>query len=112
MNKGSSIVQAIMSIKRAKDLFEDFNRQYPNTLGCVLGKRMVRKCDAMFADIVSTSHLSSEVIEAIRNEWNSDPFAIDSITEMAAMLTPDQLESCEELLKCLLSGEKITVQLN
>lgn len=108
--KTSRIVQALHHIKKAKEFFEDFIREYPNSMGSLVLKRLIKFCDKIYFDLVSTPMLGEETIQAIREEWQSDAFTIDAITEKVALLSPEQRESLESVIDAVLNGEKITIE--
>ena len=110
--RGSSIVQAISALKRAKDLLEDFGRQHPNGIAANLCKRCMNRCEAIFQDIITTPGLVDTTIQAVRLEWAADGFVVDRITQLAALVSPDQREQIEDMLEQLLKGISQTVELN
>lgn len=101
----SNIVQAINKLKQARELFEDFQRELPNSKGSQLAERYKAKIDWIFTDLVSHPHFSDEVRNGIRNEWNGDVFAIDALTDKAGLLTPEKRLEVEDYIDGLLMGK-------
>jgi len=109
VNNGANIINAIQNLIMAREQFEDFCRQYPNSQGSRLFKKYSGKISWMFSDLVSNPFLTEEVRIGIKNEIESDVFAVPAIIEKVALLTPDQRDLIESTLDALLSGEEVKI---
>jgi hypothetical protein len=109
VNNGANIINAIQNLIMAREQFEDFCRQYPNSQGSRLFKKYSDKISWMFSDLVSNPFLTEEVRIGIKNEIESDVFAVPAIIEKVALLTPDQRDLIESTLDALLSGEEVKI---
>jgi hypothetical protein len=94
----SNIISAIHKLKEAKEHFQDFQREHPNTKGSTLFGKYIGRIDWIYTDIVSYPLFPSPVIEGIRKEWQSDSFQISAIAEKAALLMPEQRELIENAI--------------
>ena len=109
VNNGANIINAIQNLIMAREQFEDFCRQYPNSQGSRLFKKYSDKISWMFSDLVSNPFITEEVRIGIKNEIESDVFAVPAIIEKVALLTPDQRDLIESTLDALLSGEEVKI---
>lgn len=106
---GANIINAIQNLKMAQEQLEDFCRQYPNSQGERIFKNYSKKIDWIFNDIITHPFLTNEVRTGIKNEIQSDVFAVPAIIEKVALLTPDQREIIESTLDAMLSGEEVKI---
>ena len=109
VNNGANIINAIQNLIMAKEQFEDFCRQYPNSQGSRLFKKYSNKISWIFSDLVSNPFLTEEVRVGIKNEIESDVFAVPAIIEKVALLTPNQRDLIESTLDAILSGEEVQI---
>lgn len=109
MSRGANIIGAIQNLRMAKDQFEDFIRQYPDSSGSKLFKRYIDKISWIFVDIVSIPSITEEVRNGIRKEIVSDVFAVPAILEKVALLSPEQREMIEDTIDAMLAGEEIKI---
>ena len=109
VNNGANIINAIQNLKMAQEQFEDFCRQYPNSQGSRLFKKYSDKVAWIFSDLITNPFLTNEVRIGIKNEIESDVFAVPAIIEKVALLTPDQRDLIESTLDALLSGEEVKI---
>lgn len=107
MKGGSDIISGIHCIKQANEHFSSFYREYPDSKGGLLMKNYCNKLEWFFKDLVSHPALPEKVREGIRQEWNSDVFAIPAIFEKIPLLNPEQRNMIETLVDAMLSGEEI-----
>jgi len=107
--RGANIIGAIQNLRMAKDQFEDFIRQYPDSAGSKLFKRYIDKISWIFVDIVSIPSITEEVRTGIRKEIVSDVFAVPAILEKVALLSPEQREMIEDTIDAMLAGEEIKI---
>jgi len=105
----SEILKAIHSIRRAKDNFDVF------CLGAVtkdVKKQFLgysNRLEWIINDIKCHPQCSNEIRNAINEEWQSDVYTIDAIQEKVLKLTPQERDSIETILDCILSGETINI---
>ena len=104
--KGSNIISATHHVRLAKEFFNDFTRENPNTKGAELFKRYILKLDWILTDMKSTPALPQIVRDAMRHEFNSDVFSFPAVSEKIALLKPEHREAVEELIDELLKKEK------
>lgn len=93
----------------AQDLFLDFTRQYPNTIGSKLFKKYVDKIDWIFSDIITHPFLTDDVRAGVKSEIESDVFSVPAIVEKVALLTPEQREIIEDTIDAILSGQEVKI---
>lgn len=106
---GSDIISMIHHLRIAHDHAESFRREHPGTRGDAMMKKYADRITWIYEDIKSHPLLPSKVSEGIRNEWNSDVYAVDAIEEKIAILNPDQREIIEDIIDSVLAGEQIKV---
>jgi hypothetical protein len=94
----SNIISAIHKLKEAKEHFQDFQREHPNSKGEKLAGKYVSKIDWIYTDLVTFPLFPAPVIEGVRKEWQSDSFQISAIAEKAALLMPEQRELIEGVI--------------
>jgi len=109
MSRGANIIGAIQNLRMAKDQFEDFMRQYPESAGTKIFQKYTRKIDWIFTDIVTIPSITDEVRAGIRKEIVSDVFAVPAILEKVALLSPEQREMIEDTIDAMLAGEEIKI---
>jgi len=105
----ANIISAIQNLIMAKEQFEDFCRQFPETKGEKLFKTYSNKISWIFKDIVTHPFLTEEVRAGIKKEINSDVFAIPAILEKVALLTPEQRDMIEATLDAMINGEEVKI---
>lgn len=105
----ANIISAIQNLIMAKEQFEDFCRQFPETKGEKLFKTYSNKISWIFKDIVTHPFLTEEVRAGIKKEINSDVFAIPAILEKVALLTPEQRDMIETTLDAMINGEEVKI---
>ena len=106
---GANIVSAIQHLKMAKEHYDDFIRQYPESSGARLFLNHVNKINWIFKDTITHPHITQAVRDGIKKEILSDVFAVPAINEKVALLTPEQREIIEETIDAMLSGEEIKI---
>jgi hypothetical protein len=109
---GSNVVSAIHNLKLAQLHFEDFCRQYRNSIGEKKFKIYISKIDWIFKDIITTNVITDEVRVGIKNEINSDVLLVPELHRKMALLEPDQRDLLEEVIDLVLAGETIEVLSN
>jgi hypothetical protein len=107
--KGANIVSAIQHLKMAKEHYEDFVREYPESSGARLFISHLNKINWIFKDTITHPHISQEVRNGIKREILSDVFAVPAINEKVALLTPQQREIIEETIDAMLAGEEVKI---
>lgn len=110
---GSSIMSAIHHLKIAREFMDDFVRSHDRfARGTVKFGEYSRKINWILSDMATYPHFRQDVRDAMNNELKSDPFAFMSIMEKAALLSPDQRQTLEEVIEMVLKGEPIKVVIN
>lgn len=109
MNNGANIISAIQNLKMAQEQFDDFCRQYPDSQGSRLFKKYSEKINWIFGDLVTNPFITDEVRIGIKNEIESDVFAVPAIIEKVALLTPVQREIIEDVIDAYISGETVDI---
>ena len=104
---GSNIVSAVHNLRIAKEQFADFQREYPASKGAKIFSMYEGRLDWIVKDLLTNPFLPEDVIQGIRQEWESDVFAIPEIHDKISLLAPDKRELIETLIDALLSGEEI-----
>ena len=107
--KGANIISAIQHLKMAKEHYEDFIREYPESSGARLFLSHVNKINWIFRDTITHPHVTQEVRDGIKKEILSDVFAVPAINEKVALLSPEQREMIEETIDAMLSGQEIKI---
>lgn len=107
--KGANVVSAIQHLKMAKDHYEDFIREFPESSGARLFMSHVNKINWIFRDTITHPHISDKVREGIKKEILSDVFAVPAINEKVALLTPEQRDIIEQTIDAMLAGEEIKI---
>jgi hypothetical protein len=102
---GANIVSAIQHLKMAKEHYDDFIRQYPESSGARLFLSHVNKINWIFKDTITHPHITQAVRDGIKKEILSDVFAVPAINEKVALLSPEQREIIEETIDAMLAGE-------
>lgn len=107
----SNVINGIIELKKAKDLFEDAVRSWgENSKGAKLVKVYIKKIDWIYNDMVTFPKFPDQVIDGIRKEWASDSFTVDAITEKVALLSPEQRDSIERVIDKVLSGDSLEIE--
>lgn len=109
IKRGANIINAIQNLKMAQEQFDDFCRQYPSSQGEKLFRSYSKKISWIFSDIITHPFLNNDIREGIKNEIQSDVFAVPAIIEMVALLNPDQRELIESTLEAMLAGEEVKI---
>ena len=109
MSSRPSIVGGIQSLRVAKDYFEDFQRDEPNSKGAKLFSHYIKKIDWVFNDIITNPAFDEDVRQGIKKELNSDLFVVPAIQEKVSLLDPDKREFIETLIDAMLKGEEIKI---
>lgn len=103
----SNIVSAVHNLRMAKEQFADFQREHPASKGAKLFRKCEDKVDWVVKDILTNPFLPEEVVQGIKQEWESDVFAIPAIHEKISLLPPDKRELIETLIDAMLAGEEV-----
>lgn len=110
MKGSSNIVSGIHNLRQAKEHFESFQREHPNTKGDTLFGGYAKRLDWIFKDLVTHPLLTDEIRQGVKQEWESDVFSVPAINEKVALLNPEQREAIEEIIDSMLSGEEIVIK--
>ena len=109
--KGSSdIVSAIQHIRMADDHLQSFINEHPGSRGAKLFSDYRKKIAWILRDIKSHPFLPEKVIAGLRNEIDSDVFAVPAISEKIALVPPDKREKLEAIIDAVLNGEELNVE--
>lgn len=107
--RGSNIVSAIHNLKMAQEYIDDFIRSKPNSLGAKIFTNYRNKIEWIFKDLITNTLLDRVLVEAIKNEINSDVFTVPAITEKVSLLNPEQREIIEATIDAMLNGEDVKI---
>lgn len=107
--KSGNVISAIQNLCRAKEHFQDFQREYPNSIGSIVFNKYLNKIDWIFKDILSATFITQEVRDGIREEIKSDAFIVPAIYEKIAILNPSQRELIEETIDAMLEGQDVKI---
>ena len=107
----ANIINGIIELKKANDLFEDAVRSLGKESKCAkLLKNYISKINWIYTDMVTFPKFTEIVINGIRKEWASDSFTVDAITEKVALLSPEQRDAIEKVIDSVLDGEMLEVE--
>ena len=109
MNGASQLIDFVRHLKCAYEYMHGFTRDRPGTNAERLGKLYAGKIEWIFKDLISNPLFPEQIRFGLRKEWESDSFTIDAVVEKIALLLPDQRESIETILDCIIKGEKIKI---
>lgn len=109
MKGGSDIISGIHCIKQAHEHFKSFTREHPGTKGAKLMDGYCNRLAWFPNDLITHPALPESVREGIKQEWNSDVFALPALFEKIPLLNPEQRELVEKMVDAMLQGEEITV---
>ena len=76
MRSSGTFVEVIHHLKIAKEFLESFIREKPGTVGERMARQYVAKINWMYNDLITFPNFPDIVRQGIREEWESDPFAI------------------------------------
>lgn len=110
MSYQSNIISSVHALRQAKEYWEDFNREHPDSKGAKLFAVYKKKIEWIVNDLITHPVLTERIREGVKQEWNSDVFAVDAITEKVALLNPEQREGLEYIIDEMLKGETIKVE--
>lgn len=103
----SNIVSAVHNLRMAKEQFLDFIREHPASKGSKLFDMYSGRLDWIVKDLICNPYLPKEVVNGIKQEWESDVFAIPAICDKVSLLPPDKRELIETLIDAMLAGEEV-----
>lgn len=104
MKGASNIVSSLHHLKMADEHFESFQREHPASKGARTFHQYRRKIAWIFGDIATHPFLPEPVRKGIKNEINSDVFAVPAIQEKIPLLTPEKREFVETVVDMLLDN--------
>lgn len=108
--KGASIISAIHHLKLSAEYMADFEREHAGSKGEQLFRNYRKKVEWIPNDIITHPALPETVRTGIKNEWNSDVFALMAINEKLHLLSPEQREAIELVIDRCLSGDSLKVE--
>lgn len=112
MKEKSDIVLSLHYLNMAKQHFESFMLDFPESKASRLFKNYVSKIDWCLNDFKSSPLFSENLRNAIKKEIEADCFSILAIKEKIALLTPEVRDSVEELIDEILKGGELKVERN
>ena len=104
----TSIVNAIHYLKKSKEAFEDWQRQF----GCnteKIAKRQEKAINRIYFDIITTPFMRKDVISVMKDEWNSDVYEVDEIAQKSKLLPAESRATLIQLLDAMIAGETINL---
>ena len=107
--KGSNIVSAIHHLRMAEEHYDDFIREFPGSMGTRLFKSYIAKIKWIYNDIITHPYITKDVRDGIKDEIQSDVFAVPAINDKIALLNPSQREIIEETIDAMLAGESVKI---
>lgn len=105
-----NIVSAFHNLKKACDHFLSFELDNKDSKGARLFQMYRGRIQWVYNDIITHPLLPERVRSGIKQEWESDAFAVDAISEKAALLNPEQREGIEYIIDQMLKGETLKVE--
>lgn len=109
MKGGSDVVSSVQNIKQAHEHFSSFQREYPDSKGAKIFENYKKKLEWVVKDLITMPMLTDDVRKGIREEWESDVFAVPAIQEKIALLPPDKRDVVESIIDKVIIGESVTI---
>ena len=110
--KDSSFRNGFYHMKLSMDYFDDYVREFGNSVGSDYAKRYANKIRWCLQDFRTNTKFPQYAIEDMTTELENDVYAVDSIARKSKQLNTEQKEVLDGLLDMLIAGEEITVELN
>ena len=108
MKGGANIIGSVHALKQAHDHLISFRNEHPGTKGAKLAESYLTRINWIVNDLTTHPFLPQVVRDVIKDEWQSDVWAVPAIAEKVVMLEPGQRDNLELLVDALLAGETIT----
>lgn len=105
-----ALANSLIHLKVGVEYFTSFINDNPGTKGAKLFKVYNNKLNWILYDMVTNPVLPQEVRESIKKDVESDVLVIPALVEKIALLTPENRLSLEELVECMVNGEKLVVE--
>lgn len=110
----SHVLKFIHYLRFAKDIAISYSLDYPDNVFTPLFKLSTVKIDWAYNQFL-THHLITtkvpNVVDMIKEKWESDQTAELAVTEKISLLNEEQLNTLDELLELILSGKNFTTQI-
>jgi len=105
MKGATNIVSSLHHLRMANDHFESFELEHPGSKGAQTFGQYRKRINWIFRDIITHPFLPDAVRQGIKQEVNSDVFAVPAIQEKVPLLHPQQRELVETVIDYLLEGK-------
>jgi len=105
----SNVISAVHHLKMSEEFFNDFIRENPESKGERLFKSYILKLKWITTDLQTYPYFTQDIRDSIKNEIESDVFAIPAINEKVALLNPEQREMIEQTIDAMLSGQNVRI---
>jgi hypothetical protein len=105
----SEILKSIHNLSKSKLNIEVF------LLGDISPKakgkfsQYVKKIDWIITDLKTDPAVSKDLRDAIEQEYLSDTYTVDAITEKALLLSPSERDVLENIIDAIIKGEPIEI---
>ncbi len=110
--KNSSFRKAFYHLKMAETYFDDEARERPMKLSGDVSKKYNTKLKWIFNDFNTDIRLPKSAQEEFKNELNGDIMFFDSISRKSLELSEKQRAVVENIIDCVLKGEKVIVDID
>jgi hypothetical protein len=105
----ANVISAIHHLRMSQEHFEDFIRQNPESRGERLFKTYISRLKWIMNDIQTYPYFTQDTRDSIKDEIESDIFAVPAINEKISLLNPTQREMIEETIDAMLAGEDVKI---
>jgi len=105
----ANVISAIHHLRMSQEHFEDFIRQNPESRGERLFKTYISRLKWIMNDIQTYPYFTQDTRDSIKDEIESDIFAVPAINEKISLLNPTQREMIEETIDAMLAGEEVKI---
>jgi len=108
---GTNFIQAIHHLKVSKEFFQDIQRACAGAKGATIAKKYEERIEWIYKDLLTNPNFDEAFRQGLKDEWEADSFVVLAIMEDIAQLTPENREKIEILVKAILNGEPMQVEL-
>jgi hypothetical protein len=113
MRSATSVLKFYYHLKLALFYAKDFLLENPSTIFANLFKGYIDKIKWIYTNTITSIELNKnvpDVIEVLKDKWNSDVFAEMSVIEKITLLNDEQMNTLDALIDEIIKGEKIEVE--
>jgi hypothetical protein len=113
MKSATSVLKFYYHLKLALFYAKDFLLEHPTTVFANLFKGYIDKIKWIYTNTITSIELNKnvpDVIEVLKDKWNSDVFAEMSVIEKITLLNDEQMNTLDALIDEIIKGEKIEVE--